>query len=566
MEKNITVFDCDMNVIGQTYPKRANGLIKKGRAVPADDGKSIIMLAAAPPQNILQEDAMNNFNFDKENIEEMLKNASENIASVLESAALEIDTLITLFKDEYTRADGDADEAGVDADKNEQCDENDGDSVNEDTEIAEDELNSMTEDELRERIRREIEREKKRRERKKVIVVRSADLCRKVSDGTKSVYSEVSEKTTDIMKNVSETINQAVKSLKDKSSDTATDATGDYEGKEIVRQFGMVIDSFESVSDFIKKNGEISYSFIDQREMSYMTSLSGCADVCVEKGLSLAATTKCLIELFGKFESFDDNLKAFSEISDIEGFLNFVNQRGRTQRHALGACASAAGRLEADIAESSKCIMMLLGSFDSSSSMCEALSATITDADALKECINEVLEEREAANNRAVDLLRQLMLSSESASAEEKAPEKESEPDKALIVAELSAQTEKSLSSLESLADTVAKMGSSTAQPEKFTQSFGFVLTRREETYRAAIKSFIHSCEEHKLLTEDYTDAVDELLAKLEPTGEIIEALEKSISDDAVRSGAVCDVIAERELTYTQVHNALSDGKRFPLA
>ncbi|MCD8056724.1 MAG: hypothetical protein LUE25_08500 [Clostridiales bacterium] len=415
MEKNITVFDCDMNVIGQTYPKRANGLIKKGRAVPTDDGKSIIMLAAAPPQNILQEDAMNNFNFDKENIEEMLKNASENIASVLESAALEIDTLITLFKDEYARADGDADEAGVDADENAQCDENDGDSVNEDTEIAEDELNSMTEDELRERIRREIEREKKRRERKKVIVVRSADLCRKVSDGTKSVYSEVSEKTTDIMKNVSETINQAVKSLKDKSGDIASDDTGDYEGHEIVNQFGMVIDSFESTSDFIKKNNGISngisYSFIVQREMSYMTSLDGCIDVCVEKGLSLAATTKCLVELFGKFESFDDNLKAFSEISDIEGFLNFVNQRGMTQRHALKACASAAGRLDADIAESSKCILMLLGSFDSSSSMCEVLSATVTDADALKECINEVLEEREAANNHAVDLLRQLMLS-----------------------------------------------------------------------------------------------------------------------------------------------------------
>ncbi len=556
MEKNITVFDCDMNVIGQTYPKRANGLIKKGRAVPADDGKSIIMLAAAPQQNILQEDAMNNFNFDKENIEEMLKNASENIASVLESAALEIDTLITLFKDEYARDDGDADETGVDADENAQCGECDEDSVNEDAEIAEDELNSMTEDELRERIRREIEREKKRRERKKVIVVRSADLCRKISDGTKSVYSEVSEKTADIMKSV----NQAVSSLKDKSGEAAGDDTGDYEGKEIVKQFGMVIDSFESASDFIKKNGGISYSFIDQREMSYMTSLSGCVDVCVEKGLSLTATTKCLIELFGKFETFDDNLKAFSEISDIEGFLNFVNQRGLTQRHALKACASASERLEADIAESSKCIMMLLGSFESSSSMCEALSQTITDADTLKECTNEVLEERESANNRAVDLLRQLMLSPESPSVEEKASEKKSEPDKALIVAELSAQTEKSLSSLESLADTIAKMGSSAAQPEKFSQSFGFVLTRREETYRAAIKSFIHSCEEHKLVTEDYTDAVDELLGKLEPTGKIIEALEKSISDDAVRSGAVCDVIAERELTYTQVHNALSDA------
>lgn len=564
MEKNITVFDCDMNVIGQTYPKRANGLIKKGRAVPADDGKSIIMLAAAPPQNILQEDAMNNFNFDKENIEEMLKNASENIASVLESAALEIDTWITLFKDEYACADGDADETGVDADENPECDECNADSVDEDTEIAEDKLDSMTEDELRERIRREIERDRKRRERKKVIAVHSADLCRKISDGTKSVYSEVSEKTSDIMKSVLETVNRAVTSLKDKSSEAAPDNTGDYVGHEIVNQFGMVMDSFESVSDFIKKNDGISSkqinTFIDQREISYMTSLDSCVDICVEKGLSLTDTTRCIIELLGRFESFDDNLKAFSEISDIEGFLNFVNRRGQTQCHALRACASASGRLEADIAESSKCIMMLLGSFESSSSMCEALSQTITDADALKECLNEVLEDREAANNHAVDLLRQLILEQESPS------EKESKPDKALIVTELSAQTEKSLSSLESLADTIAKMGSSAAQNEKFAQTFQFILTRREETYRAAIKSFIHSCEEHMLLTEDYADKVDELLSKLEPTGEIIEALEKTISDDTVRSGAVCDVIAERELTYTQVHNTLSDGKRFPTA
>ncbi len=557
MEKNVTVFDCDMNVIGQTYPKRANGLIKKGRAVPADDGKSIIMLAAAPPQYNLREDEMNNFNFDKENIEEMLKRASENIASVLDSAANEIDTWITDFKAEYNRtidSDEEKTEDGAGAEEASSA----GETVPEVEELTEDEIDALTEEEMRERIRREIERERRRAERKRVFAEKSADICRKISDGTKVVYSEVSARTTDIMKSVSESVNQAVTSLKDKSSETTPDDTGDYEGREIVNQFGMVIDSLESVSDFIKKNDGISSmntcTFVDQREMSYVTSLDGCVDVCVEKGLSLTATTKCLIELFRKFESFDDNLKAFSEISDINGFLNFVNQRGRTQRHAFRACASASERLKADASEATKCIMMLLGSFESSSSMCEALSETITDADALKECINEVLEEREAANNHAMDWVRQLMI------PKEQTAEEENKPDKALTVAELSARTEKSLSSLESLADTVLKMGSSAAQPEKFTQTFGFVLTRREGTYRAAIKSFIHSCEEHKLLTEDYTDAVDELLSKLEPTDEIIKALEKAVSDDAVRGNAVCDVIAERELTYTQVHNALSDA------
>ena len=37
MEKNVTIIDHDGNVIGSTYPKRAQGLVKKGRAEPVDD-------------------------------------------------------------------------------------------------------------------------------------------------------------------------------------------------------------------------------------------------------------------------------------------------------------------------------------------------------------------------------------------------------------------------------------------------------------------------------------------------------------------------------------------------
>ena len=37
MEKNVTIIDQEGNVIGSTYPKRARGLVKKGRAEPVDD-------------------------------------------------------------------------------------------------------------------------------------------------------------------------------------------------------------------------------------------------------------------------------------------------------------------------------------------------------------------------------------------------------------------------------------------------------------------------------------------------------------------------------------------------
>lgn len=49
MEKNVTVIDEDGNVIGTTYAKRANGLIKKGRARRVDD--DTVCLARQPNGN-----------------------------------------------------------------------------------------------------------------------------------------------------------------------------------------------------------------------------------------------------------------------------------------------------------------------------------------------------------------------------------------------------------------------------------------------------------------------------------------------------------------------------------
>lgn len=66
MTKNemIRVFDADGNEIGQTYPKRVQGLIKKGRARFTDDSETAIVLTdtinenteACPPVNNQSED------------------------------------------------------------------------------------------------------------------------------------------------------------------------------------------------------------------------------------------------------------------------------------------------------------------------------------------------------------------------------------------------------------------------------------------------------------------------------------------------------------------------------
>lgn len=57
MTKNITVIDENGNITGSTYPKRAKGLIQKGRAQRVDDTR--IQLCAPPPEMEEQQMANN---------------------------------------------------------------------------------------------------------------------------------------------------------------------------------------------------------------------------------------------------------------------------------------------------------------------------------------------------------------------------------------------------------------------------------------------------------------------------------------------------------------------------
>lgn len=62
IEKNIIVIDEQGNKIGATYPKRAKGLIKKGRARSIDDNTICL---ACPPNEILEDFKMTELVIDK---------------------------------------------------------------------------------------------------------------------------------------------------------------------------------------------------------------------------------------------------------------------------------------------------------------------------------------------------------------------------------------------------------------------------------------------------------------------------------------------------------------------
>ena len=57
MEKNVVVIDEQGNKIGATFPKRAKGLVKKGRARFVDENTICL---ACPPKEFLEDNKMNN--------------------------------------------------------------------------------------------------------------------------------------------------------------------------------------------------------------------------------------------------------------------------------------------------------------------------------------------------------------------------------------------------------------------------------------------------------------------------------------------------------------------------
>lgn len=78
MEKNVIVVDEQGNQIGATYPKRAKGLVKKGRARFV--GEDTICLAC-PPYEFLEDNKMNNNININEIIEDEINRASEPLTS-----------------------------------------------------------------------------------------------------------------------------------------------------------------------------------------------------------------------------------------------------------------------------------------------------------------------------------------------------------------------------------------------------------------------------------------------------------------------------------------------------
>ncbi len=62
IEKNVKVVDEKGNILEATYPKRAKGLVKNGRARFVDENTICL---ACPPNKILEDNKMDNINIDK---------------------------------------------------------------------------------------------------------------------------------------------------------------------------------------------------------------------------------------------------------------------------------------------------------------------------------------------------------------------------------------------------------------------------------------------------------------------------------------------------------------------
>ena len=103
MIKNVVVFDSEGKLIGMTYPKRAQGLVKNGRARYYAGLDTAIILASSPETNdTSQEDEiMSNYNNEelRERIENLLREAKDKVDSVCQSAADAIDDLVEKIDD-----------------------------------------------------------------------------------------------------------------------------------------------------------------------------------------------------------------------------------------------------------------------------------------------------------------------------------------------------------------------------------------------------------------------------------------------------------------------------------
>ena len=97
IEKNIIVVDEQGNILEATYPKRAKGLVKKGRARFIAESKICL---ACPPNIFLEENEMENniMQYNKEEQQVFLKNANITIKEGIENTVFFVDPCDTSWR------------------------------------------------------------------------------------------------------------------------------------------------------------------------------------------------------------------------------------------------------------------------------------------------------------------------------------------------------------------------------------------------------------------------------------------------------------------------------------
>ena len=114
MEKNVTVFDSEGKIIGTTWPRRAAGLVRNGRARYYGGVETAIILARSPDIESSKEDEnMSNITNEelRAKIEEMVREAREKLDAVCKTAADAIDDLVENIEERESSIE-DADGAG----------------------------------------------------------------------------------------------------------------------------------------------------------------------------------------------------------------------------------------------------------------------------------------------------------------------------------------------------------------------------------------------------------------------------------------------------------------------
>ncbi len=107
MEKNVTVFDSEGKIIGKTYPKRAQGLVKNGRARFCEGSEPAIVLSRSPDiQSSEEDETMSTFSSEElhEKIEAMVREAREKLDAVCRTASDAIDDIVDKIEEGESRA------------------------------------------------------------------------------------------------------------------------------------------------------------------------------------------------------------------------------------------------------------------------------------------------------------------------------------------------------------------------------------------------------------------------------------------------------------------------------